>query len=202
MKVIEQLLFDAGISPIAGVDEAGRGACAGPLVIAAVILKDLSAPELFKVRDSKEISEMRREELFDVIQTHASSISVVIVPAAEVDSRGVHAANLDGMRRAVHGLQIPPAYVLTDGYAIEGLGIPNLAVWKGDQVVVSISAASIIAKVTRDRIMREMDTHFPAYGFAAHKGYITPAHTTALNAHGVCTEHRRSFSNIAALIHK
>ena len=202
MKVIEQLLFDAGISPIAGVDEAGRGACAGPLVIAAVILKDLSAPELFKVRDSKEISEMRREELFDVIQTHASSISVVIVPAAEVDARGVHAANLDGMRRAVHGLQIPPAYVLTDGYAIEGLGIPNLAVWKGDQVVVSISAASIIAKVTRDRIMREMDTHFPAYGFAAHKGYITPAHTTALNAHGVCPEHRRSFSNIAGLIHK
>ena len=202
MKVIEQLLFDAGISPIAGVDEAGRGACAGPLVVAAVILKDLSAPELSHVRDSKEISEMRREELFDVIQTHASSISVVIVPAAEVDSRGVHAANLDGMRRAVHGLQVPPAYVLTDGYAIEGLGIPNLAVWKGDQVVVSISAASIIAKVTRDRIMREMDTQFPAYGFAAHKGYITAAHTAALNTHGVCIEHRHSFSNIATLIHK
>ena len=202
MKVIEQLLFDAGISPIAGVDEAGRGACAGPLVVAAVILKDLSAPELSRVRDSKEISEPRREELFDVIQTHASSISVIIVPVAEVDSRGVHAANLDGMRRAVHGLQIPPAYVLTDGYAIEGLGIPNLAVWKGDQVVVSISAASIIAKVTRDHIMREMDTQFPAYGFAAHKGYITPAHTAALNDHGVCTEHRHSFTNIAALIHK
>ena len=202
MKVIEQLLFNAGISPIAGVDEAGRGACAGPLVIAAVILKDLFAPELSQVRDSKEISEAQREELFDVIQSQALSISTIIVPAIEVDSRGVHAANLGGMRRAVHGLQIPPAYVLTDGYAIEGLGIPNLAVWKGDQVVVSISAASIIAKVTRDRIMREMDRQFPAYGFAAHKGYITAAHTTALNAHGVCTEHRRSFSNIAALIHK
>ena len=95
-----------------------------------------------------------------------------------------------------------PEYVLTDGYVIEGLAIPNLAVWKGDQVVVSISAASIIAKVTRDRIMREMDSKFPEYGFAGHKGYITAAHRDALNAHGPCIEHRRSFSNIAALIHK
>jgi ribonuclease HII len=106
------------------------------------------------------------------------------------------------MRRAVHGLDQAPAYVLTDGYSIDGLALPNLAVWKGDQVVVSISAASIIAKVTRDRIMRTMDTQFPEYGFASHKGYITTAHTAALNTHGVCIEHRRSFSNIAALIHK
>ena len=115
---------------------------------------------------------------------------------------GVHAANLDGMRRAVQGLDRVPAYVLTDGYAIEGLGIPNLAVWKGDQVVVTISAASIIAKVTRDRIMREMDKDFPLYGLAAHKGYITAAHTKALNEHGPCIQHRRSFANIAALINK
>ena len=202
MKVIERSLFNAGILPIAGVDEAGRGACAGPLVIAAVILKDLFAPELSVVRDSKEISEPKREELFDVIHSLAQSISVVIVGAQEVDSRGVHVANLDGMRRAVHGLQTTPAYVLTDGYAIAGLGFPNLAVWKGDQVVVSISAASIIAKVTRDRIMRDLDAQFPVYGFAYHKGYITAAHTAALQTHGVCTEHRRSFSNIAALIHK
>ena len=202
MKVIEQLLINAGISPIAGVDEAGRGACAGPLVIAAVVLHDPFAPELSEVRDSKEISEKKREELFERIQTLAASISVIIVPAKEVDTRGVHAANLDGMRRAVHGLDKMPAYVLTDGYAIEGLGLPNLAVWKGDQVVVSISAASIIAKVTRDRIMRAMSMQFPNYGFAGHKGYITAAHTAALNTHGVCIEHRRSFSNIAALIHK
>ena len=194
--------MNAGIAPIAGVDEAGRGACAGPLVIAAVILNDPFAPELFAVRDSKEISESKREELFEVITTIAASISVVIVPASEVDKRGVHAANLDGMRRAVHGLDQTPAYVLTDGYSIDGLALPNLAVWKGDQVVVSISAASIIAKVTRDRIMREMDIAFPSYGFARHKGYITAAHTAAINAHGVCIEHRRSFSNIAALIHK
>ena len=202
MKVIEQLLIQAGISPIAGVDEAGRGACAGPLVIAAVVLNDPFAPELAPVRDSKEISESKRDEVFELIQSIAASISVVIVPAQEVDARGVHAANLDGMRRAVNGLDITPAYVLTDGYAIEGLGFPNLAVWKGDQVVVSISAASVVAKVTRDRIMRQMDMQFPLYGFAGHKGYITASHTQALNEHGPCAQHRQSFSNVAALIHK
>jgi ribonuclease HII len=202
MKVIEQLLTSAGISPIAGVDEAGRGACAGPLVIASVVLHDPFAPELAVVRDSKEIPESKRDVVFDLIQGIAASVSVVIVPASEVDLRGVHAANLDGMRRAVQGLSVEPAYVLTDGYAIEGLGLPNLAVWKGDQVVVSISAASVIAKVTRDRIMRDMDRDFPLYGFAGHKGYITAAHTKALNEHGPCAEHRTSFANVAALIHK
>jgi ribonuclease HII len=202
MKVIEQLLTSAGISPIAGVDEAGRGACAGPLVIASVVLNDPFAPELAAVRDSKEIPESKRDAVFELIHQVAASVSVVIVPASEVDARGVHAANLDGMRRAVQGLNVEPAYVLTDGYAIEGLGVPNLAVWKGDQVVVSISAASVIAKVTRDRIMREIDVEFPQYGFAGHKGYITAAHTTALNEHGPCAQHRRSFANVAALIHK
>ena len=202
MKVIEQLLTSAGISPIAGVDEAGRGACAGPLVIASVVLHDPFAPELAVVRDSKEIPESKRDAVFELIQSIAASISVVIVPATEVDARGVHAANLDGMRRAVQGLNVVPAYVLTDGYAIEGLGVPNLAVWKGDQVVVSISAASVIAKVTRDRIMRELDLDFPQYGFAGHKGYITAAHTKALNEHGPCAQHRTSFANVAALIHK
>ena len=202
MKVIEALLANAGISPIAGVDEAGRGACAGPLVIASVVLNDPFAPELAVVRDSKEIAEAKRDAVFDLIHQVAVSVSVVIVPASEVDARGVHAANLDGMRRAVQGLTVEPAYVLTDGYAIEGLGVPNLAVWKGDQVVVSISAASVIAKVTRDRIMREMDVEFPQYGFAGHKGYITPAHTKALNEHGPCVQHRQSFANVAALIHK
>jgi len=202
MKVIEQLLTNAGISPIAGVDEAGRGACAGPLVIASVVLNDPFAAELAVVRDSKEIPENKRDAVFDLIHQVAASVSIVIVPASEVDSRGVHAANLDGMRRAVQGLSVEPAYVLTDGYAIEGLGVPNLAVWKGDQVVVSISAASVIAKVTRDRIMREMDNEFPLYGFAGHKGYITAAHTKALNEHGPCAQHRTSFANVAALIHK
>ena len=202
MAAIESQLIDAGITPLAGVDEAGRGACAGPLVIASVILHDPFAEDLAAVRDSKDVSEKEREDLYELLIQKAAAISTIIVPAAEVDSRGVHAANLDGMRRAVQGLTITPAYVLTDGYAIDGLGIANLAVWKGDQVAHCISAASIIAKVTRDRIMRELDTTFPEYGFAKHKGYITAAHTKALNAHGPCIEHRRSFSNVAALINK
>jgi len=200
MKAIEELLQAAGISPIAGVDEAGRGPCAGPLVIAAVILKDPAAPELAAVRDSKEISEKKREELFDVIMELATSVCVIRVSVQEIDERGVHVANLDGMRRAVKGLAIEPAYVLTDGYPIQGLAIPNVAVWKGDQVVTAISAASIIAKVTRDREMIELDKKYPQYGFAGHKGYITAAHTAALAEHGPCVEHRRSFSNIAALL--
>lgn len=200
MKAIEELLLNAGITPIAGVDEAGRGPCAGPLVIAAVILKNPKAPELAEVRDSKEVSETKREVLFDVITDIAESISVIVVSPSEIDERGVHAANLDGMRRAVKGLSIEPAYVLTDGYAIEGLAIPNVAVWKGDQVVTAISAASIIAKVTRDRLMIELDKKYPLYGFAKHKGYITAAHTKALTEHGPCIEHRKSFSNIAALL--
>ena len=199
MKFIEAVLLDAGITPLAGVDEAGRGACAGPLVVASVVLRDPFALELSIVRDSKEITEAKREEIFDLVHAHAISVSAVIIPAKEVDERGVHAANLDGMRRAVQGLSMAPAYVLTDGYAIEGLAVPNLAVWKGDQVAQSISAASILAKVYRDRIMIENDAKYPGYGFAKHKGYITAAHTQALSRLGICEIHRKSFANIIAL---
>ncbi len=199
-KIIEDQLYAAGIFPLAGVDEAGRGACAGPLVVASVILRNPHAEELAQVRDSKELSEKNREDLFDVVTESALSLSVVIISNEEIDARGVHAANLDGMRRAVQGLEITPAYVLTDGYAIEGLALPNLAVWKGDQVVTCISAASIIAKVTRDRIMRELDLTYPEYGLASHKGYITKTHSEALLKYGVTPIHRRTFSNIAALL--
>lgn len=200
MKAIEELLRNAGISPVAGVDEAGRGPCAGPLVVAAVILKDPFVPELADVRDSKEVPESQREALYTLIMDIAESVAVITISPTEIDERGVHAANLDGMRRAVKGLAIEPAYVLTDGYAIEGLAVPNVAVWKGDQVVTAISAASIIAKVTRDRMMVELDAIYPQYGFAQHKGYITAAHTAALQKYGPCGEHRKSFSNIAALL--
>ena len=200
MAAIESQLIDAGITPLAGVDEAGRGACAGPLVIASVILHDPFAEDLTAVRDSKDVSEKERENLYELLVEKAAAISTIIVPPTEVDARGVHAANLDGMRRAVQGLSITPAYVLTDGYAIEGLAVPNVAVWKGDQVVTAISAASIIAKVTRDRMMVELDSKYPQYGFAKHKGYITAVHTAALKEHGPCIEHRKSFSNIASLL--
>ena len=200
MKVIERLLLDAGISPIAGVDEAGRGACAGPLLVAAVILRDPFAPELARVRDSKELSENRREELYDVVVSAAESICIIEIPPSLVDERGVHAANIDGLRRAVPGLTLSPKYVLTDGYVIPGLGLPTLGVWKGDQVVHTISAASIIAKVTRDRIMREMEIEYPGYGFSQHKGYVTSSHARALQELGPCPIHRHSFSNVAAFI--
>jgi ribonuclease HII len=200
MKIIEHILLDAGITPIAGVDEAGRGACAGPLLVAAVILRDPFAPELALLRDSKELSSRVREEIFEIVREQAIAISVVEIPVEEVDKRGVHVANLEGMRRAVLGLSIPPQFVLTDGYPIPGLGVPSLGVWKGDQVVHTISAASIIAKVTRDRLMRDLDVRFPEYGFARHKGYITAAHTAALVAYGPSVVHRHSFSNIATLI--
>lgn len=199
-KRIEEMLRDAGISPVAGVDEAGRGPCAGPLVVAAVILDDPFADIWSEIRDSKEISEKKREVLFDLVSENAAAVSVIQISPEEIDERGVHAANLDGMRRAVNALPITPGYVLTDGYAIEGLALPNIAVWKGDQVVTAISAASIIAKVTRDRIMREMEFQYPGYGFAGHKGYITASHTAALLEKGVTPIHRKSFSNIAALM--
>ncbi|MBU6264115.1 MAG: ribonuclease HII [Actinomycetales bacterium] len=200
MHLIEQSLIEAGLSPIAGVDEAGRGACAGPLVIAGVILKDLNSPKLTSLRDSKELTEKQREALFPIIYEEAISVSVIKVSPEDIDKRGVHAANLDGMRRAVQGLSISPNYVLTDGYAIEGMVTPSLAIWKGDQVAPSISAASVIAKVTRDRIMIDLDTQYPGYGLAKHKGYITAAHTKALETLGVTEIHRKSYANIAKLL--
>jgi ribonuclease HII len=200
MHLIEQSLIKAGLYPIAGVDEAGRGACAGPLVIASVILKDIASPQLAALKDSKELTEKERETLFPIIHEEALSISVITVSPEEIDTRGVHAANLDGMRRAVQGLSATPNYVLTDGYAISGMVTPTLAIWKGDQVAPSISAASIIAKVTRDRIMVELDAHFPGYGLAKHKGYITAAHTKALETLGVTEIHRKSYANVAKLL--
>ncbi len=202
MKHIESTLIASGIKQIAGVDEAGRGPCAGPLVVAAVILKDPFAPELSEVRDSKELSEALREKLFDVVKEQALSYSIIEISVEEIDSFGLHKSNLEGMRRAINSLDAVPEYVLTDGYTIEGLAIPNLAVWKGDQVAVSISAASILAKVYRDREMVKLDSKYPGYGLAKHKGYITAAHTKALGELGVTDIHRKSFANIAALINK
>ena len=201
MSGIEASLRASGISRIAGVDEAGRGPCAGPLVVAAVILKNPDSGHLSRVRDSKALSEKVREELFDVIINESLGYSIIEISPQEIDALGLHKSNLEGMRRAINSLAISPEYVLTDGYPIEGLSIPNLAVWKGDQVALSISAASILAKVYRDRIMIEMDAKYPGYGFAKHKGYITAAHTAALKKLGITEIHRLSFSNVVALIY-
>jgi len=198
--MIEQTLLQAGIRSIAGVDEAGRGPCAGPLVVAAVILLDPFSPALSQVKDSKELTESKREELFDVVIKNSSCYSIIEISADEIDQYGLHKCNIEGMRRAVNGLSQTPEYVLTDGYAIPGLTVPNLSVWKGDQVAISISAASILAKVYRDRIMIELDKQYPNYGFASHKGYITALHTDSIRKHGVLPIHRKSFSNISALL--
>jgi len=198
--MIEQTLLKAGIKNIAGVDEAGRGPCAGPLVLASVILKDPLSKLLIDVKDSKELSESKREDLFDVVIKNSITYSIIEVSVEEIDAIGLHKCNIEGMRRAVNALEITPDYVLTDGYPIPGLTTPNLAVWKGDQVAISISAASILAKVYRDRIMIKLDKEFPNYGLANHKGYITASHTAAIKEFGVLAIHRKSFANIAALL--
>jgi len=198
--MIEQTLLKAGIKNIAGVDEAGRGPCAGPLVLASVILNDPLSKLLVDVRDSKELSESKREELFDVVVKNSITYSIIEVSVEEIDAIGLHKCNIEGMRRAINALEITPDYVLTDGYPIPGLTTPNLAVWKGDQVAISISAASILAKVYRDRIMIKLDKEFPNYGLANHKGYITASHTAAIKEFGVLPIHRKSFANIAALL--
>jgi len=200
MAAIEQTLREAGMRNIAGVDEAGRGPCAGPLVIAAVILKDPFADSLARVRDSKELSPRLRDELFDVVQEEALALSIIEISSEEIDEIGLHKSNLAGFRRAISALTVVPDYVLTDGYAIEGLDMPTLGIWKGDQVAISISAASIIAKVYRDRIMVDMDAKYPGYGFASHKGYSSAIHTEAMSKLGITPIHRKSFSNVAALL--
>lgn len=199
---IESSLLESGITLIAGVDEAGRGACAGPLVVAAVILKDLYSPKLWRVKDSKSLSEKVREELFDLIIEEAISYSIIEIPSDEIDALGLHKTNLEGMRRAINSLTVIPEYVLTDGYPIDGLAIPTLAIWKGDQVSLAIGAASILAKVHRDRGMVAMDKNYPGYGLAQHKGYITRLHSAGLLNMGITDIHRKCFSNIQRLINK
>lgn len=197
--MIEENLLKAGISLIAGVDEAGRGACAGPLVIAAVILKDLNSKNLAKVTDSKKISPKLRETLFDTIIENSLTYSIIEISAVEIDEIGLQRSNIEGMRRAITALDSKPEYVLTDGYPIPGIETPNLAVWKGDQVALSISAASILAKVYRDRIMTELDVKFPGYGLAEHKGYATAMHELAMRKLGVLEIHRKSYANVAEI---
>ena len=200
--MLEKTLLESGISMIAGCDEAGRGPCAGPLVVAAVILQFPLAQELEEIADSKTLSEEKRENLFEEIIKLALAYSIIEISPAELDLKGLHKSNLEGMRRAVSSLKVKPEYVLTDGYPIEGIDIPTLAVWKGDQVAMSVGAASILAKVYRDRIMVNLDKRYPGYGFAEHKGYITSKHTAAMEKLGVTDIHRRSFSNVAQIINK
>jgi len=195
----ERALARAGFSPVAGIDEAGRGACAGPLVVAAVILDPRRRGGLTTIADSKTLTPAAREEAYAEVTRTALAWHQVVIPAAEIDACGLHVCNISGMRRALAGLTRRPEYVLTDGFPVRGLGVPALAMWKGDEVAACVAAASIVAKVTRDRIMTGLAPQYPAYGFDQHKGYSTRSHMRALAEHGPCHEHRASFANIVGL---
>ncbi|GAC1443601.1 MAG: ribonuclease HII [Mycobacteriales bacterium] len=192
----ERVLQRCGFPLVAGADEAGRGACAGPLVVAAVVLPPGRRGEVPGLADSKLLTKKAREVAYGEVVRRALSWSVVVVPPQEVDRCGLHVMNVRAMRQAVGRLDPCPSYALTDGFPVAGMPVPTLAVWKGDRVAACVAAASVIAKVTRDRIMCELDAHYPTYGFKVHKGYVVPEHRAALLAHGPCPEHRFSYINV------
>jgi ribonuclease HII len=193
----ERALRRAGLDPVAGADEAGRGACAGPLVAAAVILSDAKSRQIAGLNDSKLLTALQRERLYAEITRKAVAWSVVSLEPGECDALGMHVANVMALRMALLRLEVGPTYVLTDGFAVDGLGTPGLAVWKGDRVAACVAAASIIAKVTRDRTMCELDRLYPQYAFAEHKGYCTPLHQERLDAYGPSPTHRMRFVNVS-----
>src|SRR3954465_7250860 len=194
---MERRLRRRGFGAIAGADEAGRGACAGPLVAAACVLPPGRRGRVAELADSKLLTAAARERVYAEVVDRAVAWSVVVIPVGDLDARGMHVTNLEALRRAVVALDPGPDYVLTDGFPVPGLARPNLAVWKGDRVAACVAAASVLAKVTRDRIMLELHEKWPEYDFAGHKGYITDVHSAALERHGPCPEHRMRFVNVA-----
>ena len=192
----ERALARRGLTPVAGVDEAGRGACAGPLVVAAVILPEGKRGQVPELADSKVLTALARERVYAEVVRRAAAWSVVVIPPGLLDRIGLHVANVQGMRRALAQLTLGPAYVLTDGFPVPGLGVPGLAIWKGDRVAACVAAASVVAKVTRDRLMVELHDRYPQYDFASHKGYCTTEHQGALDTHGPCPEHRYCYVNV------
>jgi ribonuclease HII len=192
----ERRLREHGFRLIAGVDEVGRGALAGPLVAAAVIL-----PEDFDldgIADSKLLTKLQRERAFERICAGAICRSMVKAMPMRIDRRGLHRSNISLLRRAVMKLEVRPDYVLTDGFPVRRMPLPHLSIKKGDAVTASVAAASIVAKVTRDRLMTRLGLLYPGYGFEQHKGYSVPAHFAALTRLGPTVHHRRSFAPVAA----
>jgi ribonuclease HII len=193
----ERALSRAGLSPVAGADEAGRGACAGPLVAAAVILRPGPSGRIPELTDSKLLTPKARDRVRAQIERRALAYAWVAIPPSEVDRTGLHRANIEALRRAVARLDVAPAYVLSDGFGVDGLPCPSLAMWKGDQVAACVAAASVLAKTVRDGMMTELHVRYPEYGFDVHKGYATAAHQAALSDHGPCPEHRFSYANVS-----
>jgi ribonuclease HII len=185
---------------VAGVDEAGRGPLAGPVVAAAVILDDLHP--IKGLADSKKLTASRRDALFDEIRAKALCCSIALASVEEIDQLNILQATLLAMRRAVEGLRLKPIRVLVDGNRLPVLRIQAEAIVKGDSLVPAISAASILAKVHRDRLCADMDLQYPHYGFARHKGYGTAVHLAALQEHGACEQHRKSFRPVTDVLNK
>ncbi|EER60433.1 Ribonuclease H [Acidovorax delafieldii 2AN] len=183
---------------VAGVDEAGRGPLAGPVVAAAVILDDLNP--IAGLADSKKLTAARREALFDEIRAKALCCSIAEASVEEIDRLNILQATLLAMRRAVMGLRLKPVRAVVDGNRLPLLDMPADAIVNGDALVPAISAASILAKVHRDRWCVQIDEHFPQYGFAGHKGYGTAVHMAALREHGACVHHRRTFAPVARVL--
>ena len=193
LKEIDKSYFKEGYNYICGIDEAGRGPLAGPVVVAAVIMPKDSMIE--GVNDSKKVSEKKREKLYELIIEEAISYSVGIVDQNEIDRINILNATKAGLTEAVRTLKVKPELILVDALTnIDTCGVPYQSIIKGDAKSYSIAAASIIAKVTRDRIMREWDKVYPQYGFEKHKGYGTAAHIAAIREYGLCPIHRRSFT--------
>jgi len=190
---LEWAAWEQGFPIVAGVDEAGRGPLAGPVVAAAVVL----AAPLDGLDDSKKLTEGQREHLYEQLHAGDHAIGAAVVDATEIDRIGIQAANYRAMAEAVANLPVTPGYVLVDGYALPGLAQPCQKVIKGDSRSLSIAAASIVAKVTRDRMMAVYEAEYPGYGFGRHKGYGTAAHLAAIAALGPCPIHRTSFAPIA-----
>lgn len=198
LKIEEDIRKKWGVSTIAGVDEAGRGAIAGPVVAAAVILP-LNQPrklrKLAEVNDSKKLSPLVRERLFDVIIREASSYGIGVSAASDIDQFGIIPANAKAMSLAISNLKVDPEFLIIDGrMRIRNANLPQMSIIRGDGKSLSIAAASILAKVTRDRIMVALDKEYPRYHFYAHKGYCTKHHVDALNQLGPCPEHRLTFA--------
>ncbi len=193
LKEFEKKLYDDGVKYIAGIDEAGRGPLAGPVVIGCVIMKPESFIEY--VNDSKKVSETKREMLYEKITEEAVSWSTGIVDQNEIDEINILNATKKALTMAIDKLEVKPDVILVDALdKIDTHEIPYISVIKGDAKIYSISAASIIAKVTRDRIMKEYDEVYPEYGFAGHKGYGTAKHIQAIKEHGICPLHRKTFT--------
>ena len=192
LKKIDKQYYDMNMKYVCGIDEAGRGPLAGPVVVASVIMKPDSMIE--GVNDSKKISEKIREKLYELITNEAISYGVGIITQEEIDDINILQATKKGLTNSLNSMDIKPDMILVDALkGIDTLGIPYLSIIKGDATSYSIAAASIIAKVTRDRIMREWDKVYPEYGFATHKGYGTAKHIEAIRQYGLCPLHRRSF---------